>query len=658
MHRITIFLLGSLLSGISPGLCQPGVSAAVADTQLVRKLLEQGQRYYFSQPDSSLFYSLQALDLARKSNHLALQARALNSTGESYRFLGDYPKSIRSQFAALDIYRQLQDAPNQAFTSIYIGFSHLEMGDYRHALDYLLPARKAMEGKGDRFYDCFSSSHIGYAYLMLGELDSAMLYSQRAYDSLKADYVAALRSLVISRLGRLYEVKGQTNEALRLYHTSLANSRRMGIQVHVIRVSNFLAALHARLGNTDSALYYARGTIAASQGDGQRPQALYAASLLADIFRRQGKIDSAYFYQSKVLALKDSLYGADQFRDLQVLTLDEQRKQQELVEAQKAQRNRYFFTLLGIFAMSLALVAWFQYRNSRHKSETNRILFAQKTQIEKTLQELKLTQAQLIQSEKMASLGEMTAGIAHEIQNPLNFVNNFSDLNTELIDELRAAIKTGEKELALHLTRDIQSNQDKISAHGKKADAIVKSMLQHSRSSPGQRELTDINKLAEEYLKLAFHGMRMKDKSFNVTLQTSYDPAVGEVNVNAQDIGRVLLNLLNNAFYAVQKRKQETGNGFEPLVRIRTGKLKKKVQAGDTSTDRDFVEIKLEDNGGGIPHKNLDKIFQPFFTTKPVGEGTGLGLSLSYDIVRSHGGEIRVSSREGEGTEFSILLPA
>jgi signal transduction histidine kinase len=639
-------------------LCQTTPAAAPHDTIIAKKLLDQGQRYYFSQPDSSLFYSLQAQDLARKDNNLRLQAQALNSIGETYRFLGDYPKSIRSQFAALDIYRRLQDDPNQALTSIFIGFSHLEMGDYRHALDYLLPARKVMEENGDRKYDCFSSSHIGYAYLMLGKLDSAMQFSQRAYDSLKTDYVPALRSLVISRLGRLYEIKGQTNEALQLYHESLSITKQMGVQVHVIRVGNFLAGLHARLGNTDSALFYARATIAGSQGDGQRPQALLAASLLADIFRSQGKIDSAYYYQSLVLALKDSLYGADQFRHLQVLTLEEQRKQQELVEAQKAQRNRYIFIMLGIIAAALALLAWIQYRNSRHKSEANRRLSAQKTQIETTLQELKLTQAQLIQSEKMASLGEMTAGIAHEIQNPLNFVNNFSDLNTELIDELRAAIKTGEKELALHLTRDIQSNQDKISAHGKKADAIVKSMLQHSRSSSGQREMTDVNKLAEEYLKLAFHGMRAKDKSFNVTLQTNYDPAAGSVSINAHDIGRALLNLLNNAFYAVQMRKQQEGERFEPLVRIRTGRVKKTAQAGDTSTEKEFVEIRLEDNGPGIPEKHLGKIMQPFFTTKPTGEGTGLGLSLSYDIVRSHGGDISFSSREGEGTEFSILLPA
>lgn len=627
------------------------------EIQEVQSLLVQSQQYYFSQPDSSLYFSLKALDLARRTKDRKIEARALNNTGESYRFLGDYPKSIRNQFAALDIYRDQKDVSNQALTSVYIGFSQLELGDYRHALDYLLPARKTMEGRGDRFYDCFSSSHIGYAYLMLGKLDSAMLFSQRAYDSLRSDYVYALRSLVISRLGRVYEMKGQTHEAVRWYHVSLANSVKHGIRVHISRVQNFLANLYAKTGQVDSALYYARLTLASSQGNGQRPQAMSAATILTELFRKRGMTDSAFFYQSAVLALKDSLYGADQFRDLQVLMLEEQRKQQQAEEERRSLRNRYFFISLGFIALALALVAWIQHRNSRQKSEANRMLSAQKTQIEKTLQELKLTQAQLIQSEKMASLGEMTAGIAHEIQNPLNFVNNFSDLNTELIDELRSAIKTGEKELALHLTRDIQSNQDKISAHGKKADSIVKSMLQHSRSSAGQQELTDLNKLVEEYLKLGFHGMRMKDKSFNVTLQTNYDPAAGSITINAHDIGRALLNLLNNAFYAVQMRRQKEGSGFEPLVRMRTGRVRKTVQTGDKPIEKDFVEIRLEDNGPGILPQHLGKIFQPFFTTKPTGEGTGLGLSLSYDIVKSHGGEIAVSSREGEGTEFTISLP-
>ncbi len=652
-------LLWAVLSSLASGTLK---SQALSDplqpdTQRVKRLLEQGQRYYFSQPDSSLFYSLQGLELARKLNDPALQASALNSTGESYRFLGDYPKSIRSQFAALDMYREMRDVPNETLTSIYIGFSHLEMGDYRHALDYLLPAQKFMEGRENRFYDCFSSSHIGYAYLMLGKTDSGMWYCQRAFDSLKSDYVPALRSLVTSRLGRAYEMKGQTEEALRLYHASLANSIKFGIRVHIIRVQSFLANLHADLGHTDSALYYGRATLESSQGTGQRPQALGAATILTDLFRRQGKLDSAFFYQSMVLALKDSLYGADQFRDLQILMLDEQRKQQQLEKDRTAQRNRYLFSVLGISALALGLLAWVQYRNSRHKSESNRLLTAQKKQIEETLEELKLTQAQLVQSEKMASLGELTAGIAHEIQNPLNFVNNFSDLNTELIDEMRGAIKSGEKELALQLAGDVQSNQDKISFHGKRADAIVKSMLQHSRSSTGQKESTDINKLVDEYLRLAFHGMRAKEKAFHATLQTTYDPAAGTLRVIPQDLGRVLLNLFNNAFYAVNKRKQDAAAEYEPCVRIQTSRLKKPIQTGGHTEVKDCVEIKVDDNGAGIPLAFMDKIFQPFFTTKPAGEGTGLGLSLSYDIIKTLGGEIRVSSKEGEGSVFSVILP-
>ena len=647
-----------LLIVMSNGLrSQPSATAEEPGQREIQSLLVQSQQYYFSLPDSSLFYSQKALELARKIEDLPMQARALNNTGESYRFLGDYAKSIRAQFAALDIYRDLHDDYSQAFTSVFIGFSQLEMGDYTHALDYLIPARKVMEGRKEGFYDCFASSHIGYAYLMTGKIDSAMFFSQRAYDSLRSDYAPALRSLVVSRLGRVYEIKGQTDEALRLYHASLANSLKFGIQVHISRVQNFLAGLFFRMGRTDSALYYARATLVSSRGSGQRPQALSAATILTEIFSGSKKTDSAFFYQSKVLALRDSLYGAAQFRDLQVLMLDEQRKQQRLEEERTAQRNRYLFSILGISALMLGLLAWFQYRNSRQKSETNRVLTAQKQQIEKTLQELKITQAQLVQSEKMASLGELTAGIAHEIQNPLNFVNNFSDLNTELIDEMRGAIKGGEKELALQLAGDVQSNQDKISFHGKRADAIVKSMLQHARSSTGHTESTDINKLVDEYLRLAFHGMRAKDKAFNATLQTTYDPAAGSVRVIPQDLGRVLLNLVNNAFYAVHQKKQDAPDGYEPCVRIQTSRQKKPLTAGGLTEVKDCVEIKVDDNGPGIPLEHIDKIFHPFFTTKPAGEGAGLGLSLSYDIIRTMGGEIRVSSKEGEGSVFSVILP-
>ena len=273
-----------------------------------------------------------------------------------------------------------------------------------------------------------------------------------------------------------------------------------------------------------------------------------------------------------------------------------------------------------------------------------------KGQIEKTLVDLKQTQAQLVQSEKMASLGELTAGIAHEIQNPLNFVNNFSEVSNELLDEMVEEVKKGNYEEVKAIAHDVKQNLDKINHHGKRADAIVKGMLQHSRSSSAVKEPTDINKLVDEYLRLAYHGLRAKDKSFNAKFETVFDESILKVNVIPQDIGRVVLNLITNAFYAVTERKIKQPQGYEPIVVVST--------KGPLSIHGEGkVEIRVKDNGNGIPQKVLDKIFQPFFTTKPTGQGTGLGLSLSYDIVKAHGGELKVETKEGEGADFIIQLP-
>jgi len=266
-------------------------------------------------------------------------------------------------------------------------------------------------------------------------------------------------------------------------------------------------------------------------------------------------------------------------------------------------------------------------------------------ELNKSLNDLKATQQQLIQSEKMASLGELTAGIAHEIQNPLNFVNNFSEVNEELLKELNTEAEKGHLEEVKAIAKDITFNSEKINHHGKRAEAIVKGMLQHSRTVSGQKEPTDINALADEYLRLAYHGLRAKDKSFNAMFESDFDNSIGKLNIISQDIGRVILNLINNAFYAVGERKKHNQNGYEPTVSVSTKK------------NNGMVEIRVSDNGNGIPQKVLNKIFQPFFTTKPTGQGTGLGLSLSYDIVKAHGGELKVKTKEGEGTVFIIHLP-
>jgi two-component system NtrC family sensor kinase len=273
-------------------------------------------------------------------------------------------------------------------------------------------------------------------------------------------------------------------------------------------------------------------------------------------------------------------------------------------------------------------------------------LTKQKNELQETLELLQATQQQLIQSEKLASLGELTAGIAHEIQNPLNFVNNFSEVNIELLDEMEQELSNGDKEEAISIAGDIKLNLEKILHHGKRADGIVKGMLQHSRASTGVKEPTDINALADEYLRLAYHGLRAKDKSFNAGMTTHFDDKLPRANVIPQDIGRVLLNLYTNAFYSVQQKEKTITTGYEPTIEV------------STSAEKGFVMVKVKDNGAGIPESIKDKILQPFFTTKPTGQGTGLGLSISYDIlVKGHGGSMDIDTKEGEYSEFTIKIP-
>jgi len=308
----------------------------------------------------------------------------------------------------------------------------------------------------------------------------------------------------------------------------------------------------------------------------------------------------------------------------------------------------WFRTLVVIILISLVYsIVQYRSRNLKKRNvELEEKVMHRTKELKRSLEDLRATQTQLIQQEKMASLGELTAGIAHEIQNPLNFVNNFSELNKELVDELKSELTVGNAKSAIKIADDIKENEQKISHHGKRADSIVKGMLQHSRVSSGQKELVDINSLADEYLRLAYHGIKAKDKLFTAITKTEFDNGVGKINVVSQDIGRVILNLINNAFYAVNEKQKQNLNGYEPTVTVIT-----KGRNG-------VVEVKVKDNGNGIPQRMLDKIFQPFFTTKPTGQGTGLGLSLAYDIVKAHGGEIKVETKEGEGTTFIIHLPS
>ncbi|MVN21460.1 sensor histidine kinase [Mucilaginibacter arboris] len=313
-------------------------------------------------------------------------------------------------------------------------------------------------------------------------------------------------------------------------------------------------------------------------------------------------------------------------------------RQQKAMEKEREKRRQEEELNRAIAARKVELEAMVKERTAA--------LQQQKEELQHALAELRTTQDQLIQSEKLASLGELTAGIAHEIQNPLNFVNNFSEVSAELVDEMEEELEKGDVKEASAIAADIKQNLEKIRHHGKRADGIVKGMLQHSRNNSGERQLTDINNLADEYLRLSYHGLRAKDKTFNATMTTHFAENLPKINIVPQDIGRVLLNLFNNAFYATQQKQKTAGAAYKPEVTV------------STSFTDTFLEIKVKDNGMGIPEEIQDKILQPFFTTKPTGEGTGLGLSLSYDIVvKGHSGSININSKEGVGSEFIINLP-
>jgi two-component system NtrC family sensor kinase len=394
-------------------------------------------------------------------------------------------------------------------------------------------------------------------------------------------------------------------------------------------------------------------TMAAKMGDLDKLKGGYFN--LTKIDSTKGNYKQAYEHYKLYTLYRDSLARAENekkaLRAKMQFEFDKKqagaKAEQDKKDAeQKRIKNIQYFTIGALIVMLLVILlfAFIQWRNNKQKKKANTLLQLQKEKVEDTLTELKSTQSQLIHAEKMASLGELTAGIAHEIQNPLNFVNNFSEVNQELLMEMRVEIDKGNLSEVKAISKDVIDNEEKINHHGKRADAIVKGMLQHTRTTAGKKELTNINALADEYLRLSYHGFRAKEKLFKAKVKTNYDETTGKISILPQDVGRALLNLYNNAFYAVSEKKKQQDDSYEPTVWVSTKKTNNKV------------EIIVRDNGNGIPQKVLDKIFQPFFTTKPTGQGTGLGLSLAYDIVKAHGGEITVETKEGEGSTFVVLL--
>jgi signal transduction histidine kinase len=459
-------------------------------------------------------------------------------------------------------------------------------------------------------------------------------------------------ALATGQFAELYRKKGLIDSSFYYSRLSMMYALKAN-RLDIIRSlkMNF-AYLFQERGLSDSAFYYCYSALKDSKNAPDTLGMMDAALLLSELYKSKKKFDSAYSYLSYYTTLNKNFQTTEKIKRTQSLAFNEVLYQNQLEQERKEAKQQYeskvkIYGLLGAFAVML-LIGIILYRNNIQKQKA-------KLKIEKAYEQLQATQAQLIQSEKMASLGELTAGIAHEIQNPLNFVNNFSEVNNELIEEINDESDVNEIKA---IANDIKQNNEKIAFHGKRADAIVKGMLQHSRASTEHKEPTDINALADEYLRLSYHGLRAKDKDFNATLQTDFDESIGKINVVPQDIGRVLLNLFNNAFYAVQEKAKKSGAEYQPVVTVKTKKNSANMFGSNSSPlEAHGLAISVRDNGIGIPQKVVDKIFHPFFTTKPTGQGTGLGLSLSYDIIKAHGGEIRVETKEGEGCEFMIWLP-
>ena len=621
------------------------------DTNRVKLLMQIENEYFFTRPDTARVIAEKALALSRALHYVKGVVTNLNELAEATRFLGNYPLALKLNFEALQMNREMKDINGEARTMTFIGFDYIEFREYRLGLEYLLSANKLDKETHNQLTETFSLTNIANAYDLLKMPDSALYYSKLAYKTYTGLTHGPLKSLILTRMGNAYVGLGKKDSALTYYQIALANSMKVNEKVNLSKIQRKIAEIFELTHQYDSSLRYARQSFLNGQLLIQRFELLETSELLTRLFYQGKNMDSAFYYQDVAKGMTDSLYGPQKFKELQLLMLQEQQRQQEIQQEQERYKNKTkmvgLWSAIGVFF----IIAFLLYRNNRHKQNANALLQFQKEKIQNTLSELKATQSQLIQSEKMASLGELTAGIAHEIQNPLNFVNNFSDVNTELIDELKSELATGNVPLANEIANDIKDNEEKINHHGKRADAIVKGMLQHSRSSTGQKEPTDINALTDEYLRLAYHGLRAKDKSFNATTKTEFDNSIDKINVVPQEIGRVILNLINNAFYAVGEKQKESLNGYEPTVIVSTKTVKPPLGGLGAK-----VEIRVKDNGNGIPQKVLDKIFQPFFTTKPPGQGTGLGLSLSYDIVKAHGGELKVETKEGEGSTFVIEL--
>ena len=610
------------------------------DTVQVMLLCQISDQLWTQRTDSAAVYARKALGLARRIGYRHGEGEALNRLGAALRE-SNLARALELFQQSLRLAETTHDQRLIAQNMRGIGIIYVYLRDKRQGLAYYFGALKIGERLHDERRVVIELSNIGLAYDLFNQLDSSRLFQRRAYALARRLHTPT--NYILYGLGNVARKQGMITQALDFYRRSIAESKR----VHHVRSLNFayvgLATLFQQMGRSDSSIYYARLGCQAGRTNGFLRGVLNASTLLTHDFKARGRPDSALKYQSLMLVMKDTLFGQEKVMRLQSLNYREQQRAQESAAGQAVLKARYRTFALVAGLVALLALALLQGRHARQQERARKAL-------EQSLTELKTAQDQLVQREKMAFLGELTAGIAHELQNPLNFVKNFAEVSTELVNEISGEARDPSRDAGLEqeILAGLKQNLQKISQHGQRATSIIKGMLEHSRTGTSQREPIDLNALVEESLRLAYQGLRTKEKGFNATLTTHLAPALAPVAAVPQDLSRVLINLFTNAFHAVQQRqRQQPDAAYRPEVEVTTRCVTGKV------------EIRIRDNGTGISEQVKNQIFQPFFTTKAVGEGTGLGLSLSYDIVTTgHGGTLTVESREGQGAEFVISLPA
>ncbi|GAB3535612.1 hypothetical protein GCM10027443_25140 [Pontibacter brevis] len=635
--------------------------------KLVSKVLIEFGLVYRSQGNYSKAMQYLRSSLQAAGADLSLQADILRTIVDIHRTEGSYTSAAENALKALQTARQAKDQHRITLSSVQLSNIYNALEEPSQALIYGEQALNEAERFGDKTTVASVLNSIGSAYALMKQYPEAIAYFQR---SLKIVQQLNNKRSIIDReanLADVYELQGNYDLAMKHAFLSLAGATDLKEKAGVARVQNILSRAYLHTGRLDSARWFGERSLKLAQEIEHKSYIQDAYHVLSRVYALQKDTAKAYRYQLLYAAYNDSVSSVQAARRLELLKhqADLGKKQSEIdllfksnqlqSEASRRQQQLLLSLFVGL-VLTLLLVAML-WRTNRQKQRNNAQLLKlnkeiehQRDSLDGALTKLKTAQEQLVQKEKMASLGELTAGIAHEIQNPLNFVNNFSEVSAELLEELKQGpiqrLQNGDKAETDLLLQDLMQNLERIHQHGKRADAIVKNMLQHSLTSKGVKEPANINALAEEYLRLSYHGMRSKDKAFNAVLQTDFDSSLGNAEVVPQEIGQVLLNVFNNAFYAVRQKKQQLNGLYQPEVSVST----QQVDGG--------VEIRVKDNGTGIPKKMKHKIFQPFFTTKPSGQGTGLGLSLSYDIItKGHNGEILMDSQIGEYTEFIIRLP-